>query len=340
MIRDNLLWGRRASSFTLQWHLTNECRFHCRHCYDRSDRGHLAFAESKEVLDGLLDFCRRRAVKPQVSLTGGDPLLHPDFWEIYRAAAKEMDGISILGNPIGADEIERMLSIKPPVYYQISMEGLEDYNDHIRGPGHFGIAMKFLSDARAQGLQTHVMLTLTKDNAGQVVDLGKRLRGLTKRLTFNRLAQTGEGASLNLPGPQEFEDFLKSYMLASHENPLLGMKDNLINILRKRHGKPLLPGCTGHGCGAAFNFVALLPDGEVHACRKFPSKIGDIRKSSLEEIYSSLEAKSYREGPAACKGCELRRNCRGCMAVIHGQGCDPLVDLDPFCFMDKEAEVT
>ena len=29
-------------------------------------------------------------------------------------------------------------------------------------------------------------------------------------------------------------------------------------------------GCTGFGCGAAFNFMAVLPDGEVHACRKVP----------------------------------------------------------------------
>ncbi|NDY43751.1 hypothetical protein G3N55_13020, partial [Dissulfurirhabdus thermomarina] len=40
-------------------------------------------------------------------------------------------------------------------------------------------------------------------------------------------------------------------------------KDNLLNALLHREGLPLSDGCTGYGCGAAFNFIALLPDGEA-----------------------------------------------------------------------------
>ena len=50
------------------------------------------------------------------------------------------------------------------------------------------------------------------------------------------------------------------------KNPILGYKDNLLNVVLHERGLAPLGGCTGFGCGAAFNFVhTILPDGEVHA---------------------------------------------------------------------------
>jgi radical SAM protein with 4Fe4S-binding SPASM domain len=112
----------------------------------------------------------------------------------------------------------------------------------------------------------------------------------------------------------------------------LGWKDNLINVALLRRGRPSFAGCTGHGCGAAFDFVALLPDGEVHACRKFPSRIGSVCESGLDALYASPEAQRYRAGSQACRACRLRPSCGGCMAVTYGRGLMPLRDRDPDCF--------
>lgn len=104
------------------------------------------------------------------------------------------------------------------------------------------------------------------------------------------------------------------------------------NILYAERRQPFFGGCTGFGCGAAFNFVSLLPDGEVHACRKFPSPIDRLGRQSLTEIYESEAAARYRQGSSACTDCRLRPVCRGCMAVVHGLGLDPFTALDPYCF--------
>ena len=332
MIREHWLLGRKCGSFTLQWHLTNACRFHCRHCYDRSNRSEPSLEETLKTLADLQTFGRRHRVKCQLSLSGGDPLRYSHFWELYRAIAAAMLPVSILGNPIAPAEIEKLLAIHPPFYYQVSLEGLREHNDAIRGPGHYDQTMAFLADARRLGLPTLVMLTLTKANLEQVLPLAEELRGLTHRFNFNRLAQVGEGASLELPSREDYAGFLERYLVARRCNPLLGVKDNLFNIIRRRYRRPLFPGCTGFGCGAAFNFVALLPDGEVHACRKYPSPIGNLHQASLEEIYDSPIARRYRQGATACQGCRLRKTCGGCPAVTFGQGLDPLEDKDPFCF--------
>ena len=140
---------------------------------------------------------------------------------------------------------------------------------------------------------------------------------------------------MDLPGKDEYIEFLKDYIIACRKNRVFGIKDNLFNIYRRHHGHPLSGGCTGFGCGAAFSFVALLPDGEVHACRKYPSKIGNILNSSLQDIYYSEKAVRYRRLPQSCKKCKLWKVCGGCPAVVYAQGLDPFVDRDPHCFVEE-----
>ena len=335
MIRERWLFGRSCPSFTLQWHLTNACAYACAHCYDRSVRTAPSLSEALRIVCDLQSFCVRHRVKPQVCLSGGDPLAYPHFWELYAELARARIPVSLLGNPVGASVISRLLQIAHPRSYQVSLEGLEDYNDKIRGAGHHAACLRFLDEARRLGLRTHVMLTLGKGNLDQVIPLAEELRGRTHRLTFNRLCQVGCGATLEIPTREEYIAFLERYRQHSRFNPLLGFKDNLLNILLDRDGLSPGGGCTGHGCGAAFNFVALLPDGEVHACRKFPSLLGNVGTQSFADLYDSAPARAYRRGPAACLGCHLRDHCKGCMAVSHGQGRDPLRERDPHCFVGK-----
>jgi selenobiotic family peptide radical SAM maturase len=253
--------------------------------------------------------------------------------ELYRTIATARIPISILGNPISEQLVAELLAIHKPVYYQVSLEGLQEHNDQIRGRGHFNRVIDFLGILRRHGIHRHVMLTLTRQNVNQVIPLGERLLGLVDRLTFNRLSQVGEGVSLESPTKDEFVSFMKRYIIASRTNPIFGFKDNLFNIFRYYYHRPLFRGCTGYGCGAAFNFVALLPNGEVHACRKFPSYIGCVLDMDFNTIYDSPLAKRFRRGCRSCRSCPIRRQCGGCLAVSHGQGLNIFTERDPHCFM-------
>ena len=335
VLRDRWLFGRKSGTFTLQWHLTNACEFHCSHCYDRSVRSILSVDRACAILRDFLDFCRSRRVRGHVCLTGGDPLLYPGFLDLYGSIARAGASISILGNPASKNKLAEMTEIQAPAYYQLSLEGLPDHNDRIRGPGHFAKVIETLGGLTELGVRAHVMLTLTRDNLDQVIPLGERLYGLTDRFTFNRLSQVGEGAGLASPSRDEYVEFMHRYLVAARSNPILWFKDNLFNIVRYHYGRPFLRGCTGFGCGAAFNFVALLPDGEVHACRKFPSPIGNILESGFQAIYSSPQAKHYRRGCEECRPCPVRHVCGGCLAVSWGLGQDVFTQRDPHCFMGE-----
>ncbi|GAB6063551.1 thio(seleno)oxazole modification radical SAM maturase SbtM [Deferrisoma palaeochoriense] len=320
-----------AHAFTLQWHLTQTCDLRCKHCYDRSPRRAPDLREAVRVLDELDRFCRERRVRGQVTFTGGNPLLHPRFPEIYREAADRGFDLAILGNPSGPNEIDVICAIRVPEVFQVSLEGLEPHNDEIRGPGHFRRTLAFLDVLRERGVFSMVMLTLTRDNVDQVLPLAEALQGRADRFHFNRLSPVGEGATLGVVEPERYRDFLREYRAAAADLPILGLKDNLFNRVLAEAGEPVFGGCTGFGCGAAFNFVSLLPDGEVHACRKFPSPIGNLTTQSLSEIYDSPLAARYRAGPAACRGCAVRPVCGGCLASASGAGRDPFGDRDPWC---------
>lgn len=319
-------------TFTLQWHITQTCDLHCRHCYDRSDRQEMELSQGIKVLDELYDFCQAHHVFAQVSFTGGNPLLYPHFNTLYQEAADRGFMTAILGNPMPRKRIEEILAIRQPEFYQVSLEGLQPHNDYIRGKGHFDRALDFLDLLRELGVYSMVMLTLTRSNMEQVLPLAELLRKRVDLFTFNRLAMVGEGAALASVDPAVFPEFLRQYMQAAANNPCMGVKDNLFNLLRHEQGGSYGGGCAGYGCGAGFNFVSLLPDGEVHACRKLPSLIGNLYRQSFHEIYHGPLAKRYRQGSEACQDCEIRPVCGGCLAVAYGYGLDIFRDIDPYCW--------
>lgn len=329
-----------SPSFTLQWHVTQACDLHCKHCYDRSDRAPLSLAEATRILDELHEFCAARHVMGAVSFTGGNPLLHPAFNEIYRAATERGFTAAILGNPAPRERIEELIAIQMPAFFQVSLEGLQAHNDSIRGAGHFDRIMAFLDVLRDLGVSSMVMLTLTSENIDQVLPLAEALRDKTDIFHFNRLSMVGEGAKLLLPDPARYRPFLQAYIEAARSNPVMGIKDNLINIIRHEQGVAPFGGCTGYGCGAAFNFVTLLADGEVLACRKFPSPIGNVHERSISGTYDSEAAQRYRAGAAACRTCAVRPVCGGCLASTHSHGLNIFENKDPFCFLREQSPLS
>lgn len=322
-----------ARIFTLQWHITQACDLHCRHCYDRGHYKALSLPQEIAILDDFTEFCASHNVHGQVTFTGGNPLLHPHFEKLYEETSQRGLSIAILGNPASREQLERLTAIQPLAFYQVSLEGLEEHNDYMRGEGHFKRVLAFLDLLREMKIYSMVMLTLTKANMEQVIPLAEILRNRVDLFTFNRLSLVGEGANLITVDPERFPDFLKAYSAEVESNPCLGIKDNLLNIIFHEQQKSLFGGCTGYGCGAAFNFMAVLADGAVHACRKFPSHLGSLMDQSLTEIYDSAAAKRYRNGAEECRDCMLNPVCRGCLAVAYSHGLDIFARKDPYCFL-------
>ena len=318
--------------FTLQWHITHKCELRCKHCYDRTNRKQVSKEQAQNILDQMEEFCIDNKVRGHICFSGGNPFLHEDFINIYKKAVEKGFNTSILANTVKEEELDNILKIKNPRFFQVSLEGFKEHNDYIRGKGYYDKVINFLELLKKKQISSAIMLTLTKDNMDQIIPLAEELKDKTDHFTYNRLSQTGEGAQLPLPTKEEYKDFIYEYTQIAKDSRVIGYKDNLINISLKEQKRNMFDGCTGFGCGAAFNFVALLPDGEVHACRKFPSLIGNVYDQSLKDIYNSEIAQKYRKGCSECEQCPISSECSGCMAVANGMGKDIFTQKDPFCF--------
>ena len=101
--------GRKPSGPVVIWNLIRRCNLNCKHCYsisaDKDFPGEQSTAEIFTVMDDLKAFG-----VPVLILSGGEPLLRPDIFEISRRA-KDMGfyvGLSTNGTLIGDDNIERI----------------------------------------------------------------------------------------------------------------------------------------------------------------------------------------------------------------------------------------
>ena len=214
-------------------------------------------AEAFHVLDELEKFCRRHWVTGCIDFTGGSPFMYPVFLDLYQEAVRRGFEVAILGNPVPREQLEALCRIQPPDIYQVSLEGRRTQNDCIRGTGNYDRVFKFLALLQELEVPSCVMLTATEANLGEVLPLARLLEGKTGGFSFGRLACMGEGANLNQSEPRRYRRFLDRYVRESSLHEMIVFKDNLINLLLWEKGEELSEGCTGFGCGAAFQ----LPDG-------------------------------------------------------------------------------
>ena len=90
--------------FSFQWHITDECDQRCKHCYifaagDHTCLKSMTWSEMQDTFYNCLDFCEVFGRTPYFYLTGGDPILHPDFWRLLDLFHEHGVKFTIMGNP-------------------------------------------------------------------------------------------------------------------------------------------------------------------------------------------------------------------------------------------------
>ncbi len=151
------------------WNLVRRCNLTCRHCYsisaDKDFAGELSTDEVFTVMDDLKKFR-----VPVLILSGGEPLLRADIFDISKRA-KDMGfyvGLSSNGTLIDANNIKQIADIGYD-YVGISIDGLRATHDHFRRrPGAFDESMQGLRLCREAGIRVGMRFTLTTDTAHEL----------------------------------------------------------------------------------------------------------------------------------------------------------------------------
>ncbi len=148
------------------WNLIRRCNLTCKHCYsisaDKNFPGELSTQEVFGVMGDLKHFH-----VPVLILSGGEPLLHPDIFDIAKRA-KEMGfyvGLSSNGTLIDESNIDKISAVGFN-YVGISLDGMAATHDRFRRmQGAFEKSMHGIRLCKAHGIKVGIRFTLTQDNA-------------------------------------------------------------------------------------------------------------------------------------------------------------------------------
>nr|WP_298413700.1 heme d1 biosynthesis radical SAM protein NirJ [uncultured Halomonas sp.] len=157
--------ARKPPGPVVIWNLIRRCNLTCKHCYTTSAdidfAGELSTDEALTVLEDLKGFR-----VPALILSGGEPLMRPDIFELSRRA-RELGiytGLSTNGTLITEDNIDEIVDVGYD-YVGISIDGLEATHDLFRQrQGAFRESMHAVALCKAHGIKVGLRTTLTQHN--------------------------------------------------------------------------------------------------------------------------------------------------------------------------------
>uniref|UniRef100_A0A7V1EIK3 Radical SAM protein n=1 Tax=candidate division WOR-3 bacterium TaxID=2052148 RepID=A0A7V1EIK3_UNCW3 len=326
--------------FGFQWHITNYCNLRCYHCYqdDFSHNSELKIDDNKKILLKVTDGLKDRKIT--INVTGGEPLLYKNFFELLNIMGK-IDNISsfniitngLLLNKETAEKLNRLKKLRE---IKISLEGGDsESNDKIRGRGVFDrVLMNIDCLRRICKKEIILMFTLGSYNYRNL----NRMLGLAKGLNIDgviveRFVPWGRGLLLKnqyLKKDEWFvviEDIIKFVNLDYNPKELLPYK--AFHIIFKNSNE-----LKGALCNLGEESMALMPNGDVFPCRRFPTRIGNLLQEDFGEILLRLKILKNNimdNLKGRCRNCVIEQ-CFGCRALAYAINNDFYAE-DPQCFL-------
>jgi radical SAM protein with 4Fe4S-binding SPASM domain len=348
------------------WNITRRCNLRCVHCYSDSDAreypGELTWDQCRGVLDDLAQFA-----VPGVLLSGGEPLIHPRFFDLA-AHARSLGlrlTLSTNGTLLDRDAARRLHELGF-AYVGISLDGIGPTHDHFRGrSGAFDRAVQAFRHCKAVGQKVGLRLTLSAHNVAdlerildfieaedidrvcfyhlvysgrgsQVVDVShEQTRAAVDRIIDRAARWAASGRPREVLTVDQPADGAYLYLRLRGENP--ARAEEVLELLRWNGGG-------AHGSGTGIGNID--SQGNVHPDQFWQSlTLGNVKARPFSDIWrdasnETLAALRRRNGrlEGRCAGCRFLPVCGGGFRVravqVHGN----LWAHDPACYL-KDGEI-
>lgn len=242
------------------------------------------------------------------NITGGEPFIRQDLREIVAELYKKSDRIVISTNGFFTDRIVELCKEFPNIGIRISIEGLEETNNSIRGlEDGFNKGYTTLKKLVEMGMKdVGFGMTVQDANAKDLVPLYKISNEMNMEFATASLHNSFyfvEAKNIIKDRPyvaQNFEDLINELLKSNSPKKWFRAYFNhgLINYIYGQ--KRLLP------CDMAFDTFFVDPYGDVMPCNGTKEKLvmGNINNQSWDELWNSEQAENVRN---AVRNCD--RNC-------------------------------
>jgi radical SAM protein with 4Fe4S-binding SPASM domain len=297
---------RRLQSIYL--HLTNKCNLSCSYCY-RNSSPRISIKRFGDEFNGFLDACHDiRGRSTKLTFSGGEPMMHPDFWNVAEHAKATGFANHLLTNgtfvtPVNAPSLAALFE-----YIKISLDGAsEATHARTRGEGNFEAVVNgiHLLHQYSSSVEIEIQMTINSDNAEEVTKI-KDILPHAARIKYTPLMGMGRGIQTNQEDRISNEDF---HRISRQTDPQDG-----------RGAKRLQNGQRSLGCYAGDAHISVADNGDVYPCHLFHQnafKMGNIFVDDVADIFHSpkmiefAESMDVENNNARCSSCDFRYLCGG-----------------------------
>ena len=263
------------------WQLTNRCNLECIHCLWESGPNaaypdELSPKESLEVCNKIV-----KMQIPYTTLSGGEPLLYPGFWDLFSCFRNNGVEVKIEsnGNLISESVADRIAKLEPRSV-QISIDGATQRTySTMRPRGVLEKALNAIKYLSERGIYVEVEFVPTKINfkelgdvIDKVVELGAKALYTGKIMYLGNAVNNWNILSLNDEDYKYIEGIVKNKSTEYKDVKIVFYPVDLVEELRTRLEDPP-------------SSILMMANGKVRLLNSIPYVVADVRKHSMEEIW-------------------------------------------------------
>ncbi|VVB72090.1 Coenzyme PQQ synthesis protein E [uncultured archaeon] len=312
------------------WETTAECNLSCRYC--RASASASPDPDELDTSEALAFIESIAPLQPMFILSGGEPLLRPDIFQIARRAVSLGLRVSMASNgTLLTAEAANKIAASGISRVSISLDGASaELHDQSRGQGSFLRALEGMKNLRGKiGFQ--INFTITRKNERDIPEFFALAKDLgAEAVHFFFLVPTGRGLVEDMISPERQEELLMQIDRERENWPLEVQVTCAPQYARiSSPGK----GRRSGGCLAGKRFVFISRKGDVYPCGYFPVRAGSIRENNFMDIWTNSRLlQDLREKPLSgkCGRCSFSKTCGGCRARAYAETGDYLGP-DPSC---------
>ena len=332
------------------WETTRNCNLACVHCRASATMG--PYRDELDTRQGLRLLDQIAEVgKPIIILTGGEPLLREDIFEIARYGTDiGLRMVMALNGTMLTEAIAKKLAQSGIQRISVSLDGAnaKSHDSFRQVDGAFEGTLAGIELIKNAGIEFQINTTITKTNLEEIpgiqqlaIDLGAVAHHIFL------LVPTGRGKYIvdKAINAAEYEQTLNWFYDQSQCAPLqlkATCAPHYYRILRQRakeDGKSVSFKTHGldavtRGCLGGIGFCFISHQGIVQPCGYLDLNCGDVRKTSFADIWNNAEIfsslRNYDNLKGKCGYCEYRKVCGGCRARAHEATGDYLTE-EPLC---------
>ncbi len=307
--------------------LTTRCNLNCGICYI-----HDLCEDNSEQLKELsaIEWVRMASEAVEhglvfLLLSGGEPFVRTDFWEIYEPIRRMGLILALFTNgTLITRETANRLAKMPPNRLEITLYGAsESIYEQITGTkGSYNRCMSGIENLRTAGVPLILKTTLTKENLGELETMRSMAHqwGAVFRYAW-LLTKRRDGQYSNAENSRlSYEEVIE-----------LEQAQKTVSSMQAGKGTDTLP-LGAFECGAGQNSFHLTAKGEMNVCIDFPYPSVRPLRIGFDKAWKALTNFATSEVPiSACNSCELKSNCPQCPAFLWLESGDTTTPAPYFC---------